>query len=248
VQQLPIDESKPLSPTERAVYADALSQAITGEWVGMQNYAALAAVCTLPDLAAQCVAHAASERRHALRLRECARRLNLSVRENPQANYWGQIRAAFTRHAAAADLTACFLIQEVLLEGLAVGLYTLMAQTAPGELGRLFASLRDEEADHADHGEDFLLQARNENPARFDAELERVYSEVMPLLTKMVAKRDPGGHCGLCAGSCMKHELSTIGLDVAALRGMVLERVLNRLDAIGVPGEKSLQWTLNLRN
>jgi fatty aldehyde decarbonylase len=246
VQQLPIDESKSLSPAEQAVYADALSQAITGEWVGMQNYAALAAACTQPDLAAKCVAHAASERRHALRLRECAQRLNLRVIENPQANYWGQLRAIFMRYAAASDLIACFVIQEVLLESLAVALYGLMAQAAPGELGRLFASLRDEEAEHAEQSEDFLTQKRNENPHRFDAELERLYSEVMPLLSNMVAKRDQGGHCGLCASTCMKQALSTIGLNVASLRGMVLERVLNRIDAIGVPGETSLQWTLNL--
>ena len=53
-----------------------------------------------------------------------------------------------------------------------------------------------------------LLQAeRARDPGAFDAKVHRMHEEIMTALAEMIAREDPGGHCGLCQGSCVKHSL-----------------------------------------
>src|SRR5512142_632592 len=104
----------------RGVYGDVLSQAITGELVGELNYAALATICPTADERDLALEHARDERRHALAFRALARELDVPVIENPQANYWGRVRAAFERRVAARDVLGCLIAQQLMLESFAV--------------------------------------------------------------------------------------------------------------------------------
>lgn len=248
---LPLDGASRSTPTalsgaQRAVYADALSQAVTAEWIGMLNYAALAGIVPSVDLAESYVAHANSERRHALLLRQAAQREGLSLIEDTKSRYWGQVRDEFDAYVRQRDWIACLLVQEVLLESVAIALYTALGEVTRGGLGTLFLQLASEEGEHAGSGESVLRGERDRGAASFDAKARQVHDRVMPILARMVSKRDPDGHCGLCADGCVKESLGEVGVDVATLRGRVLEQVLLRLDAIGVAGEDSLGWIVNL--
>lgn len=232
---------------ETQVYADLLSQAITGELVGMANYASLVAL--IPDIGGQAAAvrHAASELRHAENFRQIARECGLATIVNPGALRWGQVRAAFLRYVEVRDLVACLLIQEVMLESMAVALYSELGNLPDARIARVFAATAREEADHVEGGLGQLAHAAKANPAGFADKVELVHDEVMGAIAEMLAG-DEGAkdHCGLCAGSCVKLGLPAVGLDRSRLRGTAMRHYLEALDALGVPGERSLAWVARL--
>jgi fatty aldehyde decarbonylase len=91
------------------------------------------------------------------------------------------------------------------------------------------------------------LQAeRARDPGVFDASVHRMHEQVMTALAEMIAREDPGGHCGLCKGSCVKASLTRVGLRLSDVRGASLRRYVQTLDEIGVPGESSLGWLAQL--
>ena len=241
-----LTENAEITEAQRGVYADILSQAITGEVVGALNFATLAGLHDDVDDALAAVEHAESERTHALAFRAAARALEIPVIENLNAPYWKRIRSSFLQWAAAHDRVACIVIQEVMLESFAVAIYAQVGAAAPGRLGGTFSRIAQEEEEHLGHSIAFLTAEREKEPEDFDRKLEQIHDDVMTVLAEMVAREDPRGHCGLCHGSCAKPSLGTVNLDLCDLRGSAINRYLSALDEIGVRGERSLQWLLRL--
>ena len=231
----------------RQVYADLLSQAITGELVGMRNYATL--VGLLPDVGSQIAVmhHASAELRHAENFGSVARACGLEPIVNPDARHWRRVRDAFVRYAEQGDLTACLVIQEIMLEAMAVALYSELGALPDERIARIFAATAREEAGHVSDGLDHLSRAAQRDPAGFADKVEAIHSEVMFAIADMLAGEEgPSDHCGLCAGSCVKQALPTVGLDRSRLRGRAMRQYLEALDALGVPGERSLAWVARL--
>src|SRR5260370_20611473 len=74
--------------SNRLIYADVLSQAVSGEFVGMLNYASMVALCPSAAEQQEAIADAESERCHALAFRAVARDLGVPLVEDPRARYW----------------------------------------------------------------------------------------------------------------------------------------------------------------
>jgi len=66
------------SAEQRAVYADVLSQAITGELIGMANYAAMVRLYRDEGRQRDALVHAATEMTHAERFKRAARELGVT--------------------------------------------------------------------------------------------------------------------------------------------------------------------------
>jgi fatty aldehyde decarbonylase len=230
----------------RGVWADILSQAVTGELIGMQNYASMAGLFS--DTASQidAVEHANNELSHARAFRRAAEDLGVAIIEDAQAPYWRRIRESFLRQVAARDVTACLIVQEVMLESFAVSMYQAVAEVAEGKLARTFAAISKEEEGHLEHSVTELQDELGRDLSGFEEKVGCLHEEVMTILAEMVAKRDLSGHCGLCHGACIKDSLHHIGLTTPELRGRALNYYLKTLDRIGVRGELSLGWVANL--
>lgn len=233
--------------SEQQVYADLLSQAITGELVGMKNYASL--VGLMPDIGGQTAAvrHATSELRHAEAFRQVAKVTGLEPIVNPDALRWGHVRQAFLRHAEAGDLVACLVIQEIMLESMAVALYSELGNLPDQRIARVFAATAEEEAAHVEGGLSHLSLAARRDPQGFADKVEAIHDEVMCEIAQMLAgdEGDPF-HCGLCADTCVKKGLASVGLERTRLRGRAMRHYLEALDALGIPGERSLAWVARL--
>lgn len=228
------------------VYADILSQAVTGELIGMANYAAMAELCRTVEDIEDAVQHAHSERAHAVAFRRAAEGIGVQVIEDLQAPYWRRVREAFLRHVRAGDLSACLIIQELMLESFAVSMYEAVAEVTDGKLSQAFRVIAKEEEGHLQHALDELAPEFERDPAGFTAKVHGLHEEVMTILAEMVAALDPAGHCGLCHGACVKGSLGQIGLSASTLRGKALNYYLRVLDRLGIPGEQSLAWVANL--
>lgn len=241
----PVSETPP-QDVRSGVYADILSQAVTGELIGMANYASMAELCSTVEDMEDAVQHANSERAHAVAFRRAAADIGVTVIEDMRAPYWRRIRDVFLRHVRAGDLTACLIIQELMLETFAVSMYQAVADVSEGKVSHAFRAIALEEESHLQHALDELAPAAQRDPAAFAAKVHGLHDEVMTILAEMVAARDPAGHCALCHGTCVKGSLGAIGLSVATLRGKALNHYLRVLDRLGIPGEESVAWVANL--
>jgi len=235
------------SPEQHSlVYADILSQAVTGELIGMQNYASLVELCQNTEEMMEAVEHSVSEMGHAVSFRKAAERLGVEVIVNTAAPYWARIRQAFLKHVRAGDYSACLIIQEVMLESFAVSMYHAVADVTDGQIGKIFRAIGSEEESHLEHAIDELRAELQQDQDAFEDKVHELHEQVMTVLAEMVAAEDSVGHCELCAGECVKGSLHHIGLSSGGLRGRALNFYLETLDRIGVRGEKSLKWVADL--
>jgi 1,2-phenylacetyl-CoA epoxidase catalytic subunit len=236
----------PITDEYRSVFADILSQAITGELIGMSNYAAM---CRLYDDAEgriDAVEHAANERAHARAFQRAADELGVTTIVNMQAPYWNRLRQSLLAHVDRADHVACLVIQEVMLEALAVSMYFAVADVAHDKLARTFRAIGEEEQGHIDHAIDELRAELEKNPDAFERKVEGLHDEVMTTIAEMLGANDSMGHCEVCHGNCVKDSLHAVGLSRATMRGQALNLYLRTLDRIGIRGERSLAWVARL--
>ncbi|MEP7165026.1 MAG: long-chain fatty aldehyde decarbonylase [Ferruginibacter sp.] len=239
-------KKEPMSIETFNVISDVFSQAITGELIGMSNFASLAETIDDPHEKMEAVEHANSERMHAEGFMAYAKKARLQINANMNGEYWGAVRKQFLSYAHKKDFIACLIIQEVMLESFAVSMYTDVGHALGDEAGQLFLAIADEEKEHLEHSSDLLRAELERDPAGFINKFEELHFNCMTILAEFTATTDLRGHCGVCNGSCMKGSLHHIGLDVATMRGNALALYAQALDNIGIPGEKSIVWIARL--
>lgn len=228
------------------VFADILSQSVTGELIGMLNFATLSGVVDDVEEMMEAVEHADNERSHAEAFAAAAKELGVEVIVDIDAPYWSRIRQAFLKWADRRDFIACFVIQEIMLESFAVSMYEAVSRAAKGSLSDLYSSIADEEREHLEHAVEILQEELRKDHDGFVAKVHEIHEDVMTVLGEMVAKEDLSGHCGLCAGNCVKESMHHVDLTVSELRGRALRHYLSSLDRIGLPGDETLVWVANL--
>ncbi len=231
---------------EYNVISDIFSQAITGELIGMSNFASLAETIDDPHEKMEAVEHANSERNHAEGFMAYAKKARLKINVNMNSEYWGNVRKRFLSYAKKPDFIACLIIQEVMLESFAVSMYTDVGNALGGEAGRLFLEIAEEEREHLEHSSDLLKAELEKDPEAFYQKFEEIHHSCMTILAEFTATTDLRGHCGVCNGDCMKGSLHHIGLDIVGLRGNAMALYAQSLDNIGIPGEKSIVWIAQL--
>jgi len=241
-----IAASKILTIEEFNVISDIFSHAITGELIGMSNFASLADTINDPHEKMEAVEHANSERMHAEGFLDYANKTKLKININLESTYWGNVRKQFLSYAFKKDFIACLIIQEVILESFAISMYQDVSEALGGEAGRLFMNIGNEEKEHLAHSSDILRAELEINPEAFINKFEEVHFNCMTILAEFTAQTDLKGHCGVCNGSCMKGSLHHVGLDVKNMRGNALALYAQALDNIGIPGEKSIVWITRL--
>lgn len=228
------------------IISDVFSQAITGELIGMSNFASLAETIDDPHEKMEAVEHANSERMHAEGFMDYAKKERLKININMDSVYWGNVRKQFLSYAQKKDFIACLIIQEVMLESFAVSMYTDVGNALGGEAGKLFLSIADEEKEHLEHSSDLLRAELKKDPEAFLNKFEETHIKCMTILAEFTATTDLRGHCGVCNGDCMKGSMHHIGLDIVNLRGNAMALYAKSLDNIGIPGEKSIAWIAKL--
>ncbi len=234
-----------LSPSA-LIWQDVLAQAMTGELMAAMNYISLSEICDDPTEVADALEHAEGEEGHAAAFAAEGRRLGVDVPNNVNAKHWKRLREAFLRRIAERDFIGCLIVQEIMLESFAVASYARVGKVATGSLGKTFAAIAAEEAEHIEHAMEILRAERALDAQRFDDKLYRLHLEVMIILAEMLARDCRTGHCEVCHGSCVKPALPDVSLSAAELRGASLHQYLKTLDNLGLPGEVTLSWVTQL--
>lgn len=230
----------------RKVIGDVLSQAITGELVGMSNFASLAGVVNDLHEKMEAVEHAESERQHALGFMQIAGKYNLPVQANMEGYYWKTIRDKFLHYARLQDFIACLIIQEVMLESFAVSMYKDAGEAIGGEIGALLIQTSEQEKEHLNHATEILQQELLHKGHTFVDTFKLLHQDIMTVLAQWTASADIQGHCGVCNGNCMKDDLEEIRLTLQQVRANAFRTYAQALDTIGLPGEETTIWIINL--
>lgn len=228
------------------VVSDVFSQAITGELIGMSNFASLSGTIEDPYEKMEAVEHADSERHHAEGILACSKKMGLNTKVNLNGEYWKSVREVFLKYAEKNDFISCLIIQEVMLESFAVSMYTDVGNALGGFPGELFLAIADEEKEHMEHSTEILQEELQKDPEGFISKFETIHFDCMTILSQFSATQDLRGHCGVCNGECMKNSLHHIGLDSVIMRGNALNLYAEALDKIGIPGDKSMVWIAKL--
>ena len=228
------------------IWQDVLAQAVTGELLAAMNYTSLSEICDDPAEVADALEHAAGEKGHAAAFSAEGRRIGVDVPNNVNGKHWKRLREAFLRCITARDFIGCLIVQEIMLESFAVASYARVGKVAPGSMGKTFAAIAAEEAEHIEHAMEILRTERALDAQRFDDKLYRLHLEVMTILAEMLARDCRQGHCEVCHGSCVKPSLPDVSLSAAELRGASLHQYLKTLDKLGLPGEVTLAWVTQL--
>ncbi|MFD3003016.1 long-chain fatty aldehyde decarbonylase [Pontibacter toksunensis] len=230
----------------RGIITDIISQAITGELIGMSNFASLAGAIDDVHEKMEAVEHANCERKHAEGFIALSKKFGLDPIINLEGYYWKNVRECFLKYAAKGDFIGCIIIQEVMLECFAVSMYHDVGQALDNEIGALFTAISQEEEEHIEHSIELLQAELTKDSEAFYSKMENIHKDCMTILAEWTAKTDLKGHCGVCKGSCMKEAMPEIALDVTRMRGNALNLYLSTLDRIGLPNEKTLRWVINL--
>lgn len=233
-------------PNYKSVVTDLFSQAIVGEIIGMKNFATICSIIDDYDEAMEASEHANGERMHAEGFLHMAKEYGLDVNINLEGIYWKSIRDKVIQYGNDKDFVACFIVQEVMLEAYAVSMYTDIGDSLPGKAGALFLAIAEEEKSHLDHAVEVLKKEYEQHGDAFIAKVEVIHYDCMTILAEWSSKTDPKGHCGVCNGTCMKESLPLLELDIKELRGNALQLYVKKLDEIGIPGEQTLPWIVNL--
>lgn len=236
----------PMTVEEYNVISDIFSQAITGELIGMSNFASLTDTIEDAHEKMEAVEHANSERMHAEGFMAYAKKAKLKININFNGEYWGNMRKQFLSYAQKKDFIACLIIQEVMLESFAVSMYTDVGNALGGEAGDLFLKIADEEKEHLEHSSDILRAELKKDTSAFIQKFEKIHFKCMTILAEFSATTDLRGHCGICNGDCMKGSLHHVGLEIISMRGNAMALYAQALDNIGIPGEKSTVWLAQL--
>jgi rubrerythrin len=235
-----------LSENQAGVITDVLSQAITGELIGMSNFASLSESVDDIHEKMEAVEHSNCERQHAEGFIAIAKQYGLEPIINTDGYYWKSVRDCFLKYAKKKDFIACIIIQEVMLECFAVSMYHDIGQALDNEIGELFRNISAEEEEHIEHSISLLQTEMNKDPLAFFRKVEQIHLDCMTILAEWTAESDLKGHCGVCKGACMKESLPEINLNVTRMRGNAMNLYLRTLDRIGLPGQKTLQWIIQL--
>lgn len=239
----------PDDPRYARIHRIIVSQAVTGESVGIEHYAKMIALCPgLPERLAL-LEDAWRERHHLVAVQDAAREMGLTIEDGRDDPYWSRIRAAFDECAARGDLIACHMVQDVVLECFAVTLYRcLVGRVDPALAGR-FERIAADEEQHLRHGLDEARRAFDSDPEGTFARMEFANERVARVLAEWIRPEDCQPVCGVCGkvgGGCAKPDLEALQLDLIRMRADFVSRYGAVLREAGVAPATVTRWVARL--
>jgi fatty aldehyde decarbonylase len=215
----------------------------------VEHYAQMIPIARTLEERMHLVDDVCSERSHLKSMLAVAGQLGLTPRFSIEDDYWGKVRSAFRARATAGDLAACYVIQDVVLECLAVTFYeALVPGLQPLVAGRLAAIARDER-EHLAHGAATVAAFCREDPAGLEERVEYANEQAGRTLSEWMRPRDCDPVCGVCSitrGSCFKDDLRLLEVDLAATRARFTALYGKTLRDIGYSPARVTRWVARL--
>lgn len=165
-----------------------VSNAWTGERMAVENYSEIVPLMPTTDAKIQVVHQARDESKHIVILEKLARVIGFEVDQAMIQEEWQAVRDAFHESAQRGDLAGCLIIQDLMVESLAIGLYTTFASSANGDrdAAKVASQLLDDELRHLQIGVRGINQLIEKDSDAVHDSLVWAHNRVMPNLFAMV--------------------------------------------------------------
>lgn len=211
-----------------------VSNARKGEIMAIENYGEMVHMMPDTDSKIETVHQAKEECKHILLLEKLAKTIGFPIAETMVEPQWANIRQAFHDAARKNDLAACLIIQDLMVESLAIGLYKLFASAANGdtETQPTAANLLQDELDHLDIGIKRIKNLMEQDSDAVHDSLVWAHHKVMPNLFEMVHE-SCNFLCNTHSLDCDTVDKGTTTIDLETLKITSLEHYIAMLDAAG---------------
>jgi len=186
------DGAEPAAGKRSDYYLKVLSFVASNAWCGeniaVQNYSEMVPLMPTVEGKIEAVNQAKEEAKHILLLEKLAERLGFPIDETMLQDDWPKVRATFHEAAQKGDLAACLIIQDLMIESLAVGIYSTFANddNKDTETRRVAASLLKDEIDHLDIGLRRIGEQMAIDSESVHDSLVWAHNRIMPCLFNMV--------------------------------------------------------------
>lgn len=230
----PSEVISPRNPEFLRLLTYVVSNARAGELMAIHNYSDIVRLLPDTDAKIEAVRQAKEECSHILLLEKLADRLGFAIDQSMVHDEWKTVRAAFVEATEKGDLAACLIIQDLMVESLAIGLYRLFSSAANSdeETARVARTLLRAELDHLDIGIARINELMEQDDDGVHDALIWAHHKVIPRLFDMVH-----GSCDfLCANhglDCDTVDKGRITIDLEALKITSLEHYVEMLYRAG---------------
>jgi fatty aldehyde decarbonylase len=231
------------------VYRTVISHVISGETVGMEHYAQMIPIARTLDERLQLLEDAWSEKRHLMGMLAVAGELGVTPRSSIADEYWGKVRAAFRSRAVAGDLASCYVIQDIVLECLAVTFYEALVPGLEAPVAARLKAIAEDEREHLAHGTATVAAYFAEDAAGLARCVDYANEHAGRTLSEWMRPRDCDPVCGVCTitrGSCFKEDLTLLEVDLAATRGRFTALYGKALRDVGFAPGTVTHWMARL--
>jgi fatty aldehyde decarbonylase len=180
----PVDRS----PDYLRLLTFVVSNARAGELMAIDNYSDMVRLLPDADSKLETVHQALEESKHVVVLDNLARTIGFGIDLGLVEPQWRDVRERFVASVHAGDLAGCLIIQDLMVETLAIALYRTFASASnfDAETSRVASKLLADELEHLDMGARRIRDLLAKDPASVHASLAHAHHTVMPLLFEMV--------------------------------------------------------------
>lgn len=226
-----------------------VSQAYTGEAVGIEHYARMVAIATRLDEQLGLLEDAWRERHHLMAMKVLADRMGCTPEDGRGDSYWSRVRVAFDECADRDDLLGCYVIQDIILECFALTLYERLAPHVDGAIRDSFIAIAKDERGHLQKGMERVRSAYEADPEGTFQRIEFGNDRVARVLAAWIRPEDCAPVCGVCGkvgGRCAKPELEALKVDMIRIRASFIGTYGSVLREVGLPPATVTRWLARL--
>jgi fatty aldehyde decarbonylase len=165
-----------------------VSNAREGEIMAVENYSEMVHLLPDTDSKIETVGQAKEECKHIALLEKVANTVGFPIVPTLVQAQWKNVRANFHESVTKNNVAGCHIIQDLMVESLAIGLYKLFASASngDGETARVAALLLKDELDHLEIGVKRIKALLAADSESVHDTLVWAHHRVMPSLFDMV--------------------------------------------------------------
>ena len=217
-----------------------VSNAVAGELIATDNYSEEVHLFPNLDTKSYLLHQADEESRHAKTLIALCKRLGIPVAERPVEPQWLSVRETFSTAVKKGDTAACIIVQDLMIETMAVVLYRTLAgmeeAETDAETSRVAAAILKDELEHLDWGRDQIRERLKADEASTVEALRWAHNEVMPQMFKLI-RNGCDFLCGELGVECGTFGVEEIKTDLDTVRLTALDHYVETLDRCGFSPE-----------
>lgn len=225
-----------------ALLSYVLSNAAAGEIMAVDNYSDMVSLFNSVDEKLEAVTQAREEGRHIRQLASLGTRIGFDVQQRIIEPEWKAVRAAFRDAVSRGDLAACLVIQDVMVESMAIVTYRSLSGAdgikTDEATARTAGAILMDELEHLEIGIARLQRIRSNDPESVDRAVAWAHPLVMPQLMSL-ATTSCESLCDVLSVDCASLDPTTIGVDLDLVRSRAATQYADALDRIGVPASVS---------